>query len=180
MNRHIVITGDAAEELPRTADALRRGGNAVTIGDLTALDAHLPVTSFIIVARFTAGMEWDTWWAQDAHNREAFEAVLPHLAAASNGMLIGLSTTTDRSERAEIRAGISSLLYRFQARAAADRGIDFSMNGIELPDRFDQDLLNRRLSEHANRRGLLANEAVVRFEDLTDQTIAQAMTADFI
>ena len=105
-SRHIVLTGDAAEDLGDVAALLRGDGNTVTVGKPVALGAHPPVTSFIIVARFASGMEWDTWWAQDAHDREAFEAVLPHLAPASNGMLIGLSATGDRSERAEIRAGM--------------------------------------------------------------------------
>ncbi|MDD7945334.1 hypothetical protein PUW79_11890 [Microbacterium sp. NE2HP2] len=178
-NRHIIITGDASDDFRATAASLRLNGVTVTIGSYTDSSDDIPVTSFLIVARFAPGMEWGTWWERDAHNRDAFETVLPHLAPSSNGILLGLSATTVRSERAEIRAGMGSLLHRFQARAA-ERGIDFSMNGIELPVGYDQDLLGRRLSEHAARRSVLANEAIVRFEDLTGQTIAQAMTTDFI
>lgn len=75
---------------------------------------------------------------------------------------------------------MSILVSRFQAHAAAERGVDFSMNGIEVPRDFDRVLLDRRLDEHARRRSLLANETVIRFDDLTHHTIAQAMTSDIL
>ncbi len=179
-SRHIVIIGDAADELEAIVAPLRDAAVDVTLDHHDRPQSHLTVTTFVIAARLSADMDWDAWWRRDDENRAAFETVLPHLASSSNGMLLGFSDTDDRSQRADIRSGMASLIARFQAHAAADRGVDFSMNGIEMPATFDRALLLRRLQEHSTRRGLLANEAVVRFEELADQTIAQAMTSDFI
>ncbi|MDF2992738.1 MAG: hypothetical protein K0S37_3252 [Microbacterium sp.] len=179
-HRHIVIAGDAADRLFPLVAALRQDGATVTrvpdAGDLP----HLPVTTFLLAEHFSAGMEWDRWWHHDAHNRDAFHTVLPYLAASSNGMLVGFGDTGERSERAEIRAGMKSLLALFHAHAAADRAVEFSMNGIEVPLSHDADLLARRLGEYTSRRSLLANEIVIRFDDLIDQSIAQATTNSFI
>jgi hypothetical protein len=179
-SRHVVIAGDAAGELRAVSESLRLRGAIVTqLGHETGFDPT-PVTTFIVATRFRAGSKWDAWWDHDARNEEAFRTVLPRLDSASNGLLVGLSDTTDRADRARIRAGIGSLLALFQSQAATERGIDFSMNAIELPPHYARDLLDRRLEEHARRRDVLANAAVIRFEDLTHQTIAQALTNDFV
>lgn len=178
--RHVVIAGDAVAELRSVSESLRLRGTAVTLlGDDTVFNQS-PVTTVIIATRFSAASTWGVWWDHDVQNAATFRMVLPRLDIASNGLLVGLSGTTDRAERAHIRAGMGSLLPLFPSQAATEYGIDFSMNAIELPRDYSRDLLDRRLEEHARRRDVLADAAVIRFEDLTHQTIAQALANDFV
>lgn len=174
--RRLALSGNATAYLDHLVSTLTDRGVPITHPDPNGE----PVTTFLIAARFTPGMSWDDWWQRDTDDRDAFETVLPRLAPVSDGLLLGYSNTTDPAERREVRAGMHSLVARFQAHAAADRGVDFSMNGIELPATGNHDLLTRRLATHTPPRGLLADGTVIPIEDLTNQSIAEALTTDIL
>jgi hypothetical protein len=179
-NRHVVITGSAATDLHDLAIVLRQRRIPVTVQMHLGELPRNPVTTLIIAETFQAGMDWSRWWEQDTRTRHAFDKTLPRLAPTGHGILLGLSDTEEASERGEIRAGMRSLIGAFSSHAASVGGVDFVMNGIEVPPAHDPMLLTRRLDEYATRSSLLADHFVIPYEDLIAQTVAQATTTDFI
>ncbi|MFD5214487.1 hypothetical protein [Microbacterium sp. NPDC058345] len=179
-NRHVVITGSAATDLHDLAIVLRQRRLPVTVQMHLGELPRNPVTMLIIAETFQAGMDWARWWEQDTRTRHAFDKTLPRLAPTGHGVLLGLSDTDEASARDEIRAGMRSLIGAFSSHAASVGGVDFVMNGIEVPPSHDPVLLTRRLEEHAVRSRLLADHFVIAYEDLIEQTVAQATTTDFI
>lgn len=179
-NRHVVITGDAAIHLHDLAIVLRQRRIPVTVQMHLGELPRNPVTTLIIAETFHAAMDWSQWWEQDTRTRHALDKTLPRLAPTGHGVLLGLSDTDVTSARGEIRAGMRSLIGAFSSHAASLGGVDFVMNGIEVPPTHDAVLLTRRLGEYAARSTLLADHFVIAYEDLIEQTVAQATTTDFI
>lgn len=179
-DRHVVITGDAATHLHDLAAALRQRRIPVTVQMHLGELPRDPVTTLIIAETFPTGMDWSQWWEQDTRTCHAFDKTLPHLAPTGQGILLGLSDTDQASDREGIRAGMRNLIAPFSSHAASAGGVDFVMNGIEVPATHDPVLLTRRLEEQATRSRLLADHFVIAYEDLIGQTLAQATTTDFI
>lgn len=154
-------------------------GHGFLFTENTPVTAGPKVPVFILCDTFIAGEGMFAWWEREETFWYRYEEILPRLKLSSNGMLLGFSETDDREARDEIRETMDSLIGPLQSHAASVAGKDFSINGLELPASYDPDLLVRRLRHYAlsaGRGASLANGITVPFEEITHQSINQAIT----
>ena len=170
------VLGGAASRLAMLAELARLQGRIIYAGNADAKAREVRTTLVVIAEHFDAGMDWGEWHEHAEATRAAFEKELAWLASPSTGLLLAYTDARSSRSRKEVRAGVRDVIAGFSQIAATRPGIEFTLNGLEVPTETDHLRLYERLLEYFARRSALSSGIVASIEDLEDQSIARALT----
>ncbi len=171
----VAVIGSAASRLATLTAELELAGA------LAAPDAPDHTVGMLIVAELH--QEDGDWASESPRAQRVWDEVTaawPKLAAPATGLLIGFGDSRSRAARRRRRAELADLCAWFELEAASTHGVEFTMNAIELPPQADERLLQDRLLPFVRSRTTLAASVVLTIEDLEEDSIGEALTAEYL
>ncbi|WP_136034709.1 hypothetical protein [Microbacterium sp. PF5] len=170
------ILGGAASRLAMLTELTRLQGRTVYGGNADVKPREVRTTVILIAEFFGEGMDWGQWHERAATTHATFERELGWLASPSTGLLLAYTDARSPRSRRDMRQGVRDVIAGFSQIAATRPGIEFTLNGLEVPTDTDHIKLYGRLLEYLTRRSALSSGIVASIEDIEDQSIARALT----
>lgn len=142
-----------------------------------AEQTHGRIKSLLLVERIPRDTSWGTWYRETTGTQSELELVLPALDTPSTILVIGHAVSAGSRDRHDTSGFLQKLIGGMRADARRFPGEETSVNAIEIPPSADFRLTLRRLVYFLYQEPPAADNNIVRYEDIEDQSIKMALTA---
>lgn len=176
-----MIAGEHADRLVRVARAFDVSGDAdAQAGEQIEGDGRRP-RGLVVAEAFDLDMAYLDAVERSEALEVLFDGLLPQLAQSSTAILVAYSSRDHESQREQLREALGSLCEQAAASGSMKAGIDLTVNAIELPTQWSDDLVIDRLVQFfRDRWGTFSSGVVVPVEQLEDLSLSSAITNEFI
>lgn len=135
------------------------------------------MSSILLTHRIPHDMSWKNWYRESAQIRKELEWLLPTMASPSTILVIGHSTSEQPCERNYARNFLHKLIDGLGSDARNFHGKVVSVNGIELPPSASLHITAGRLILFLCSTPLAADNNVICYENIENQSILMALNA---
>lgn len=117
------------------------------------------------------------WYRKSNQDREELERLLPTMDNPSTILVIGHTTLERSYDQHGARRFLHQLISGMSSRARNFYGKEVSANGLELPPSADHHVTTRRLIRFLYGPPLAADNNVICYENIRNQSLNMALTA---
>lgn len=175
LNSHVAVFGDLSHLY---ATPLSLYFDNLVVGTTRLCEqSHNRMSNILLAHRIPHNSYWKTWYRESAQTRKELKCLLPAMDNPSTILVIGHANSERPRERHNARKFLYHMIKGIRSNATNFHGKEVSVNGIELPPSACLQVTARRLIRFLYSSPLAADNNVIRYENITNQSITMALTS---